>query len=225
MRLLLVEDQQELNAFLTDQLSKQGYAVDACFDGEEGLFNAQEFNYDVGVIDIGLPKIDGVTLVEKIRERYSWPILLLTARDRWQDKVTGLNAGADDYLSKPFQKEELFARLKALIRRTKKQANPVLCFNELSVDTNLSSISLKGKPVELTAYEYKTLEYLVRHPNKIISKTELTEHLYAQDFDRDSNVIEVFIKRLRQKISPQKSDLFIQTVRGHGYRFNADVAE
>jgi len=224
VRLLLVEDEIKLNEHLYTSLTQQGYAVDASFDGEDGLFNAQEVDYDIAVIDIGLPKLDGLQLVQQIRKHKTFPILLLTARDHWQDKVAGLNAGADDYLAKPFQAEELFARLKALIRRSSGQANPVLVFNQLKIDTNLSQVYLAETAVTLTAYEYKLLEYFARHPNKLISKTELTEHLYEQDFDRDSNVIEVFVKRLRRKISPQQADLYIQTVRGQGYRFCNDEA-
>ncbi len=219
MRLLLVEDEKVLNQQLTRQLSSKGFAVDACFDGEAGLFNALEIDYDIAVIDIGLPKIDGFELVNRIRKEKSWPILLLTARDHWQDKVKGLNSGADDYLAKPFQVEELVARLHALIRRDKGQTNPILEFDGLRINTNLSEVKVHNTAIKLTAFEYKTLEYLIRHPRKIISKTELTEHLYAQDFDRDSNVIEVFVKRLRQKLSPDQHDKYIQTVRGQGYRF------
>lgn len=225
MRLLLVEDEKTLNQQLTKQLSDKGFAVDACFDGETGLFNALEVEYDVAVIDVGLPKIDGFELVSRIRQQKTWPILLLTARDHWQDKVKGLNSGADDYLAKPFQIEELVARLNALIRRNKGQTNPELTFGELIVNTNLAQVSVSNRVIKLTAFEYKTLEYLIRHPQKVISKTELTEHLYAQDFDRDSNVIEVFIKRLRQKLSPNQQDKFIQTVRGQGYRFTLTATD
>lgn len=223
MRLLLVEDEKVLNQQLTKQLRNKGYAVDPCYDGEMGLFNALEIDYDVAVIDVGLPKIDGFELVKRIRAQKTLPILLLTARDHWQDKVEGLNSGADDYLAKPFQIEELNARLNALIRRNKGQTNPQLAFGDLCINTNLSEVRLNDAIVNLTAFEYKTLEYLIRHPQKIISKTELTEHLYAQDFDRDSNVIEVFIKRLRQKLSPEQQDKYIQTVRGQGYRFKSDA--
>lgn len=220
MRLLLVEDDSQLNQRLYQSLTAQGYAVDTSFDGEEGLFLATETNYDVAVIDIGLPKLDGLALITQLREDKSYPVLLLTARDTWQDKVLGLNSGADDYLAKPFQEEELFARLKALIRRSAGQANPVLKFNQLTLDTNLSQVLVDDKLILLTAYEYKLLEYFARHPQKIISKTELTEHLYEQDFDRDSNVIEVFVKRLRKKLNPEQANLYIQTVRGQGYKFD-----
>lgn len=220
MRLLLVEDDNQLNQRLYQNLTAQGYAVDTSFDGEEGLYLAQETDYDVAVIDIGLPKLDGLALVEQLRHHKTYPILLLTARDTWQDKVLGLNSGADDYLAKPFQEEELFARLKALIRRSAGQANPVLQFDQLKVDTNLSQVLVSDKAISLTAYEYKLLEYFVRHPQKIISKTELTEHLYEQDFDRDSNVIEVFVKRLRKKLNSEQANLYIQTVRGQGYKFS-----
>lgn len=220
MRLLLVEDDSQLNQSLYQSLTAQGYAVDTSFDGEEGLFLATETNYDVSVIDIGLPKLDGLALITQLREHKAYPVLLLTARDTWQDKVLGLNSGADDYLAKPFQEEELFARLKALIRRSAGQANPVLKFNQLTLDTNLSQVLVDDKVISLTAYEYKLLEYFARHPQKIISKTELTEHLYEQDFDRDSNVIEVFVKRLRKKLNPEQANLYIQTVRGQGYKFD-----
>lgn len=219
MRLLLVEDDSSLNKQLCAFFQSEGYAVDCAFDGEDGLFKAQNAPYDVAVIDVGLPKLDGLGLIAQARQSSHFPILLLTARDHWQDKVTGLNAGADDYLAKPFQKEELLARIKALIRRNAGQSNPVLQFDSLQIDTNAAEVWVNEQMLSLTAYEYQLLEYLVRHPNKVISKTELTEHLYDQDFDRDSNVIEVFVKRLRAKISPQQPSLYIQTVRGQGYKF------
>ncbi|MBT1451724.1 response regulator transcription factor [Glaciecola sp. XM2] len=221
MRLLLVEDDAKLNAQLYAFLNAAGYAVDTTFDGEEGLYQAQEFTYDAAIIDLGLPKLDGLSLIEKMRESITIPILILTARDKWQDKVNGLNQGADDYLTKPFQKEELLARVKALIRRNVGQTNPRLSFDELCIDTNAAEVFINQEQVSLTAYEYRVLEYLARHPNKIISKAKLTEHLYEQDFDRDSNVIEVFVKRLRKKISPEQSERYIKTVRGQGYKFSS----
>ncbi|MGQ8367024.1 response regulator transcription factor [Glaciecola sp. 1036] len=219
MRLLVVEDDETLNAQLIKAFKSQGYAVDAVFNGEDGLFQLQEIDYDAAVVDIGLPKLDGLALLAQLRQQKQTPVLLLTARGNWQDKVIGLNAGADDYLAKPFQMEELSARLKALIRRQAKQPNPILTFGELKIDTNANEVLLNDLPVPLTAYEFQLLEYLIRHQNRVISKTELTEHLYEQDFDRDSNVIEVFVKRLRNKLSPEQADKYIHTIRGKGYKF------
>ena len=220
MRLLIVEDEQQLREPLATFLTKNGYSVDTAEDGEEGLYLGREFPFDAAIIDLGLPKLNGIELIKKLRqEDHRYPILILTARDNWQDKVEGLEAGADDYLTKPFHNEELKARIHALLRRSAGRANSVLTFDNLSIDTAAKSVSRDGELLELTSYEYNTLEYLVQHPGKVVSKNELTEHLYDQDFDRDSNVIEVFIGRLRKKIDPEGALKPIATVRGQGYRF------
>ena len=217
MRALIVEDEPALRDQLSQYLKAEGFAVDVAADGEEGLYYGQEYDYDAAVIDLGLPKIDGIDLITRLRaEQRAFPILVLTARSQWQDKVLGLEAGADDYLTKPFQMEELVARLNALIRRSAGYASPLLREGILQLDTARKEVRISGQPVDLTAYEYKVLEYLMLNPNRVVSKTELTEHLYDQDFDRDSNVIEVFVGRLRKKIVPFDR---IRTVRGQGYRF------
>jgi two-component system, OmpR family, response regulator PhoP len=221
MRLLVVEDESAIRAQLVDFLSKQGFAVDQAGDGREGLFFAQEYDYDLAIVDIGLPLIDGIQLIKKARAKgKQYPILILTARGNWQDKVEGLEAGADDYLVKPFHNEELRARVNALIRRASGHASPKLEFGPITIDTAAKSVSRSGIDIELTSYEYNTLEYLAIHAGEAISKTVLTEHLYQQDFERDSNVIEVFIGRLRKKLDPDSSLQLITTMRGQGYRFN-----
>ncbi len=221
MRLLLVEDEDLLRAQLVKALEDNDYIVDSVQDGELGLYQANEFSYDAAIIDLGLPKMNGIDLIKAIRaEAKVFPILILTARDNWTDKVEGLDAGADDYVVKPFQIEEIKARLNALLRRAAGFAKPSLDFAHLSLDTSAKQLNVSGKPVELTAYEYKVLEYLMLHPGQVISKMELTEHLYEQDYDRDSNVLEVFVRRLRQKLDPQETLKPIDTVRGQGYRFN-----
>lgn len=221
MRLLLVEDEDLLRAQLVKALEDNDYIVDSVQDGELGLFQAKEFSYDAAIIDLGLPKMNGIDLIKALRaDAKVFPILILTARDNWTDKVEGLDAGADDYVVKPFQIEEIKARLNALLRRAAGFAKPSLDFSHLSLDTSAKQLSVSGKPVELTAYEYKVLEYLMLHPGQVISKMELTEHLYEQDYDRDSNVLEVFVRRLRQKLDPDKMLKPIDTVRGQGYRFN-----
>ena len=221
MRLLLVEDEDLLRAQLVKALEDGGYIVDSSQDGELGLFQASEFSYDAAIIDLGLPKLSGIDLIKAIREAGKvFPILILTARDKWTDKVEGLEAGADDYVVKPIQIEEIKARLNALLRRAAGFAKPVLEFAEISLDTSAKTLSVAGEEIELTAYEYKVLEYLMLHPGQVVSKMELTEHLYDQDYDRDSNVLEVFIRRLRQKLDPDETLKPIDTVRGQGYRFN-----
>lgn len=221
MRALIVEDEPQLRQQLIDALSDTGFSVDSAGDGEEGLYYGQEYAYDIAIIDLGLPKLNGIELIEQLREnQFCYPILILTARDNWQDKVEGLEAGADDYLVKPFHMEELLARLNALIRRAAGQANPTLNIGYLQLNTRTQQVSSRAQPVTLTAYEYKVLEYLMLHPQKVISKTELTEHIYAQDYDRDSNVIEVFIGRLRKKLDPDNLENPIETLRGRGYRLS-----
>lgn len=221
MRLLVVEDESLLRQQLEQGLSKEGYVVDAAEDGKAGLYYASEFDYDAAIVDLGLPEIDGISLIQQVRAaEKDFPILILTARGDWQDKVAGLDAGADDYVVKPFQLEEILARLNALMRRAAGFAKPKLDFGPLSLDLTAKRLTVNGDAVDLTAYEYKMLEYLMLHPGQVISKTELTEHLYAQDYDRDSNVLEVFVRRLRQKLDPEQTLKPIETVRGQGYRFS-----
>tara|TARA_A100001037_G_scaffold291841_3_gene306388 strand:- start:4050 stop:4721 length:672 start_codon:yes stop_codon:yes gene_type:complete len=220
MRILVVEDEQALADQLVESLKAEGFVVDAAADGEEGLYYGQEYEYDAAIVDLGLPKVDGIELIGRLRgEERRFPVLVLTARGHWQDKVEGLEAGADDYLTKPFQMEELLARLNALIRRAAGYASPVITEGALSVDTAKKEVRLDDSLVELTAYEYKVLEYLMLNPSRVVSKAELTDRLYDQDFDRDSNVIEVFVGRLRKKLNPVNP---IRTVRGQGYRFTAE---
>ena len=220
MRILVVEDEQILQNQLVEKLKGAGYVVDAASDGEEGLYYGREYDYDAAVIDLGLPKVDGIDLITTLRgEKHGFPVLVLTARGHWQDKVLGLEAGADDYLTKPFQMEELLARLNALMRRAAGHASPVIVEGALSLDTAKKEVRVEDSLVELTAYEYKVLEYLMMNASRVVSKTELTEHLYDQDFDRDSNVIEVFVGRLRKKLEPVNP---IRTVRGQGYRFSME---
>ncbi len=216
VRVLVVEDEQALREQLDADLKAQGFAVDVAADGEEGLYFGREYAYDVAIVDLGLPKMDGMELISTLRaEERKFPVLVLTARSHWEDKVLGLEAGADDYLTKPFQAEELLARINALVRRAAGYAAPVLRQGELSVDTAKKEVRVSDVLIELTAYEYKVLEYLILNPDRVVSKTELTDHLYEQDFDRDSNVIEVFVGRLRKKLTPINP---IRTVRGQGYR-------
>jgi two-component system response regulator PhoP len=221
MRLLIVEDEDLLRAQLVKALEDTDYVVDSSSDGETGLYQSREYDYDAAIIDLGLPKLNGIDLIKAIRaDGMNFPILILTARDNWTDKVEGLESGADDYVVKPFQIEEIKARLNALLRRAAGFSKPTLDFAGLSLDTSAKRLRVDGEEVELTAYEYKVLEYLMMNPDKVISKTELTEHLYDQDYDRDSNVLEVFIRRLRQKLDPNETLKPIDTIRGQGYRFN-----
>lgn len=220
MRLLIVEDDRRLADQLHASLIAAGYAVDCCYDGEEGLFLGKEYDYDAAVIDLGLPKMNGIELIQALRkDNRGFPVIVLTARGHWQDKVEGLEAGADDYVVKPFDMPELKARLQAVIRRSAGFSQSTLNYGELVIDPNSQSVSLSGQRLTLTSYEYNTLLYFAHHPGKVISKGELTDHLYDQDFDRDSNVIEVFVGRLRKKIDPDGSRKPIVTLRGQGYRF------
>jgi len=223
-RLLLVEDEQKLREQLVEILTRHQYKVEACSDGMEGLYLAQKYQYDIGVIDLGLPKVPGIDIIRKAREEgKDYPIIILTARGDWKDKVDGLAAGADDYLVKPFHVQELLARLEALMRRASGKFKPSIEFGPIHMDTKGKRVQVDGARVDLTAYEFNLLEYLMLHPGEVVSKTELTEHLYEQDFDRDSNVIEVFIGRLRKKLDPDNSLKPIETVRGQGYRFTLSV--
>ncbi|ARU58114.1 DNA-binding response regulator [Oleiphilus messinensis] len=226
MKVLIIEDDAVLRQQLEEILVKQQYAVDSAADGEQGLYYGQEYDYDLAIIDIGLPKMTGIEVIQKLRsEQKRYPILILTARGDWTDKVDGLEAGADDYLVKPFHVEEMLARARALIRRYSGASQPQLEFGPLQLNLTEKSVMLEGKAVELTAYEYNTLEYLALNRSKVISKTELTEHLYAQDYDRDSNVIEVFVGRLRKKLSTPEYNCPIVTIRGQGYRFSPPAEE
>lgn len=224
MRLLIVEDETELLQQLEQRLTEEGYAVLTAADGEEGLYTGLEYPVDAAVIDIGLPKMTGIELITRLREAgKTLPVLILTARGRWQDKVAGLDAGADDYLVKPFHMEELVARIKALLRRAAGIAKPTVEAGPIKLDTASQDVTLNGHSLELTAYEYKVLEYLMLNAGQVISKGELTEHIYAQDFERDSNVIEVFVGRLRRKLDPDNTLKPIETLRGRGYRFSVDL--
>lgn len=215
MRVLLVEDEPVLRGQLRLSLEEAGYVVDEADNGRDAHFLGGTENFDAVVLDLGLPLLDGLSVLRRWRaEGRGMPVLILTARDNWHEKVTGIDAGADDYLTKPFHTEELLARLRALIRRASGLASPVLTCGELVLDTRSGRVSFQGTPVTLTSHEYKVLAYLMHRPGQLVSRGELTEHIYAQDFDRDSNTIEVFVGRLRRKLA---ADL-IETVRGQGYR-------
>ena len=220
MRLLVIEDEEYLRAALVESLSKEGFAVDSADNGKDGLFMGTVNPYDLAIVDLGLPQMSGLDVIRQLRgENHNFPILILTARSDWQDKVEGLEAGADDYVVKPFHFEEVSARINALLRRSRGKASAKLHFGSLVIDTAAKTASLNQQLMTLTSYEYNTLEYLAHRAGEIVSKTELTEHLYDQDFDRDSNVIEVFVGRLRKKIDPDNTLKPIATVRGQGYRF------
>lgn len=225
MRILIVEDEDTLRQQLTDRLRGEGFAVDQAADGEEGLYFGCEYPVDLAVIDLGLPKLSGIEVIQGIRRRgCTYPILILTARSRWQEKVEGLEAGADDYLVKPFHFEEMMARLRALMRRVAGSADSTLRCGAVELDTTSQEVTVDGRQLELTAYEYRLLQYLMMNVGKVISKAELTDHIYEEDADRDSNVIEVFIGRLRKKIDPDNAFKPIETLRGRGYRLNAPQA-
>jgi two-component system response regulator PhoP len=219
MRLLLVEDDQSLNRSLVAQLEQAGYKVDSSLDGREGLYFAQEYPIDLAIVDLGLPGLSGVEVIRALRtEGKEYPILVLTARDRWQDKVEALKLGADDYVVKPFHVEELLARVDALLRRAGGWAQSELVCGPITLDTRSQVVAVNGNPLELTSFEYRLLEYLMLHAGEVLSKTQITEALYDQDFERDSNVIEVFIGRLRRKLDPSGDTQPIETLRGRGYR-------
>jgi two-component system response regulator PhoP len=219
MRVLLIEDDRRLLEALSSHLREAGYAVDESADGIEGLYLGEEFPVDLAVIDLGLPTLSGLEVIRELRSRgRDFPILVLTARSEWQDKVAGLEAGADDYLTKPFHVEELMARINALMRRAGGHARPRVQLGPVTVDLTGQRVFLDGKEIELTTYEYKVLNYLVMHPEEVVTKTDLSEHIYEEDADRDSNVIEVFIGRLRRKIDPDGTLNPIETLRGRGYR-------
>ena len=215
MRILVVEDEASLAKQLTSSIAEAGYAVDHAADGEQADFLVQTEMYDAMVLDLGLPRIDGLTLLLNWREAgIATPVLVLTARGSWHDKVRGMDGGADDYLSKPFRIEEVLARLRALIRRASGHFTPELRAGSVVLDPRQSRVTLDGALVKLTGHEFRVLSYLMHHRGRVISQAELTEHIYAQDFDRDSNTVEVFVARLRRKLGVS----FIETVRGLGYR-------
>jgi len=224
MRILLIEDDERLVASLGARLREAGYALDVSNDGVEGLYVGEEFPVDLAIIDLGLPGLNGLDVIRRLRRGgREFPILILTARSDWQDKVEGLEAGADDYLTKPFQVEELMARINALLRRAGGHAKPTVELGPVTVDLTAQRVFRDGDEIELTTYEFKVLQYLVMHPDEVVTKTDLSEHIYEEDADRDSNVIEVFIGRLRRKIDPDGALNPIETLRGRGYRLALPV--
>ncbi|WED23619.1 response regulator transcription factor [Vibrio sp. JC009] len=219
MKILVVEDEQQLASQISSALDQAGWVTETSSDGIDALYRATSEEWDAIVLDLGLPKLDGLTVLKSIRdEGINTPVIILSARDTLPQRVEGLNAGADDYLTKPFEMIELIARIRAQLRRLSGQASPVLQLGNLSLDTRASKVLWKGQSVDLTALEYKVVAYFMHNSEKVVSRTELVEHIYKQDFDRDSNTIEVFIGRIRKKISPT----IIKTVRGLGYQLNAE---
>ena len=226
MRALVVEDDDTLREQIVSELRDQGYAIDETDDGSDGLYLATEMPLDVAIIDLGLPGTSGFDIIKKVREKQlKYPILILTARTRWQDKVEGLEAGADDYLAKPFHMEELLARLRAIMRRSGGWSESLLRFGRLEIDTRTQKVTVDSNEVELTAYEYKLLEYLAMRAGEVISKAHLLDHLYDEETDRDPNILEVFVRRLRNKLDPEKDLKPIETLRGRGYRLALARAE
>ena len=222
MRLLVVEDDPDLNRQLEAALTDAGYVVDSAKDGEEGHYLGETEPYDAVILDLGLPVLDGVSVLEKWRRNEKkMPVLILTARDRWSDKVAGMDAGADDYVAKPFHMQELLARVRAQMRRASGHAKSDIECGPIRLDTKTARVTIDGQPIKLTSHEYRLLAYLMHHNERVVSRTELVEHLYEQDFDRDSNTIEVFIGRLRKKIPPD----MIKTIRGLGYRLSKEGDE
>ena len=220
MRLLVIEDDATLRESLARQLGEAGFGVEKAADGKEGLYYALEYPIDLAIVDLGLPEVSGLDVIREVRKQgKTYPILILTARDRWQDKVDGLSAGADDYVVKPFHVEEVLARVNALLRRSGGWASSVLEAGPVSLDTSRQELKVNGDAIELTGFEYRIIEHLMMRAGEVISKTELTDRLYDQDFERDSNVIEVFIGRLRKKLDPDNTLKPIETLRGRGYRF------
>jgi two-component system, OmpR family, response regulator PhoP len=221
MRILIVEDDAALREQISEAFRAEGHVAESAADGEQGLYMAQEYPIDLAVIDLGLPKMTGVEIIKRLRKSgRSVPVLILTARDGWQSKVEGLEAGADDYMVKPFHTPELMARSRALLRRAGGWASSKLVSGQVALDTTAKTLEVGDKHVDLTSYEYRVLEYLLTNAGKVISKSELSEHLYSEETERDSNVIEVFIRRLRQKIDPESTINPITTLRGSGYRWD-----
>ena len=219
MRILVIEDEITLCEQIKQYFADRGFAVDTANNGRDGYFMGKEYPIDAAIVDVGLPDFSGIEVIKRLRkDKVTAPILILTARSRWQEKVEGLEAGADDYLVKPFHYEELLARINALLRRSVGKAHPVLSHGNIELDTVAQEVSVSGAKQELTAYEYKVLEYLMFHKGEVISKSVLTAHIYDEDFDLDSNVIEVFIGRLRRKLDPDGTQKLIETLRGRGYR-------
>lgn len=226
MRVLIIEDEEAIRESLVSAVGDAGFSTESAADGEEGLYFATEYPIDLAIVDLGLPGMSGMQVIEKLRAAgKSYPVLILTARDRWQDKVEGLQAGADDYVVKPFHTEEVLARINALLRRTGGFSEAVLKAGPISLDTRSQEVTVDDEVKELTSFEYRVLEYLMLSSGKVVSKTELTESLYDQDFERDSNVIEVFVGRLRRKLDPKNKIKPIETLRGRGYRFALTPSE
>ncbi|MBX2883200.1 MAG: response regulator transcription factor [Granulosicoccus sp.] len=226
MRALIIEDESILRQQIVSELRQQGFAIDETGDGDEGLYLATEMPVDIAIVDLGLPGTSGIDIIRQLRSRErQYPVLILTARTRWQEKVEGLEAGADDYLAKPFHMEELMARVRALLRRSGGWADSQLKFGELIIDTRTQTVNIGDDKVELTAFEYKVLEYLAIHAGEVISKATLLDHLYDEDTDRDANILEVFIRRLRNKLDPAKTLNPIETLRGRGYRLALERGE
>jgi two-component system OmpR family response regulator len=220
MRILLAEDEAQLSREIASSLAQAGYAVDCAVDGENADFLAQTEKYDAIILDLGLPKVDGLTILRRWREAgIATPVLILTARASWSDKVRGIDFGADDYVAKPFKMEEVLARLRALIRRASGQINPELRCGSVVLDSSAAKVTVDGATIRLTSHEFRVLSYLMHHRTRVVSQAELTEHIYSQGFDRDSNTVEVFIARLRRKVGAS----FIRTVRGLGYQIQEDV--
>jgi two-component system response regulator PhoP len=223
VRILVIEDEAQLREGIVRQLESSGFVVDEAPDGEEGLYAGEEFALDGAIVDLGLPKLSGIEVIQKLRASgHNYPILILTARDSWQEKVKGLEAGADDYLTKPFHFEELLARLRAMLRRASGFGSDTLAFAGMALDTRTQQLLVAETEIPLTAYEYKVLEYLMMHAGEVISKTVLSEHVYGEDLDPDSNVLEVLIGRVRKKLDSPGQAKPIETLRGRGYRFTLD---
>ncbi len=226
MRALIIEDEDALREQVVSALREHEFAIDAAADGDEGLYLATTMPLDIAIIDLGLPGTDGLSVIKQLRKKgCSYPVLILTARDNWQDKVEGLEAGADDYLAKPFHMEELMARMRALLRRSGGWSDSQLDFERLSIDTRTQQVSVDGNLIELTAYEYRVLSYLATHAGSVISKAKLLDHLYEEEDSPDPNVLEVFVKRLRKKLDHDKTLNPIETLRGRGYRLALERAQ
>lgn len=223
MRVLVVEDDTDIREQLIESLQKEGYVVDAAADGSQGLYYALEYPIDLAIVDLGLPEVSGLEIIRQLRDKgHDYPVIVLTARTRWQNRVEGLEAGADDYVDKPFHQEELLARMRALLRRTGRWSQSEFSCGPIRLNTSEQRVLLNDEEVTLTAYEYKVIEHLMMHAGEVISKTDLTESMYDDDSDRDSNVIEVFIRRLRMKLDPNGDVNPIETLRGRGYRFTLE---